>query len=200
MQRILRADGCEVWAIPPHSNSLLRMQFQALRYQEFAVRRGWEASSPKQLEIDEFDDCSTYILSFQSGELVSGCRLIDADLTPLPVSLFVRKIERRSFEISRMVTSRDVLDEEARMQNHVGIYAGVYHFAFGIRAYDYVYSHIRQGYLRKLRSIFGPDFFQDLGPAARVEKNGRNVWLLPVVGSRFEPWPRSIAAPIAQAA
>ena len=200
MQRILRAGGCEVWVISPHDNSILRMQFQALRYQEFAERRGWEVSNPKKLEIDKYDECSTYILAFQSGELVSGCRLIDGDLAPLPVSLFVSKIERRSFEISRMVTSRHILDEVVRMQIHFQVYAAVYHFAFGMRAYDYLYSHIRRCYLRKLRGTFGPDFFHELGPAARNEKNGRYVWLIPVVGSRFDPVPRSIVEPLAQAA
>ena len=200
MDRILGTGACEVWAVPPHSNSILRMQFQALRYQEFAERRGWEVSNPKKLEIDECDECSTYILAFQSGELVSGCRLIDGDLAPLPVSLFVSKIERKSFEISRMVTSRDVRDGVARMQIHHRIYSAVYRFAFGTRAYDYLYSHIRRCYLRKLRNTFGPDFFHELGPATRNDKNGRYVWLIPVIGSRFDPVPRSIVDPLAQAA
>ncbi len=167
IQRILTAGGREVWAIPPHGNPILRMQFQALRYQEFAERRGWEASNPQKLEIDECDKGSTYILAFQSGELVSGCRLIDSELVLLPVSLFVSKIEKKSFEISRMVTSREVVDEGARAQIHHWIYSAVYHFAFGMRGYDYLYSHIRRCYLRKLRNIFGPNFFHALGPAAR---------------------------------
>jgi hypothetical protein len=112
----------------------------------------------------------------------------------------VRKIESRSFEMSRMVTSRDVVDEVARMQIHLRVYAGVNHFAFGMRAYDYLYSHIRRSYLRKLRGAFGPEFFQELGPAARNEKNGRYVWLIPVVRSRIDPVPQSIAEPLAQAA
>jgi hypothetical protein len=176
------------------------MQFQALRYQEFAERRGWEASNPQKLEIDEYDNYSTYILAFQSGKLVSGCRLIDSDLVPLPVSLFVSKTEKKSFEISRMVTSRDVVDEAARTQIHRWIYAAVYRFAFGMRGCDYLYSHIRQGYLRKLRNIFGPDFFHALGPAARNDKNGRCVWLIPVVGNRFDLVSQSIVEPLAQAA
>jgi hypothetical protein len=150
--------------------------------------------------VDEYDEYSTYILAFQSGELVSGCRLIDGDLTALPVSLFVRKIEGRSFEMSRMVTSRDVLDKVARAQIHLQVYAGVHHFAFGMSTHDYLYSHIRRCYLRRLRDTFGAEFFHEVGPAARNEKNGRYLWLIPVVRSRVDSVPRSISEPLAQAA
>lgn len=189
-----------MWAIPPHDDSALRVQFQALRHQEFAERRGWESANPQKLEIDECDQYSTYVLAFQSGKLVSGCRLIDSDLVPLPVSLFVSKIEKKSFEISRMVTSRDILEEATRTQIHHRIYAAVYRFAFVMRGYDYLYSHIRQGYLRKLQHIFGPDFFHAIGPAARNDKNGRYVWLIPVVCNRFDLVALSILEPLAQAA
>jgi hypothetical protein len=88
-----------VWA---PDNQEAAEAFQRLRYREFTLQRSFESENESGLEKDEYDAFSYYVLAYNDGRLLGGCRLIDGNATSLPMEKYSwEAIERNSFEISR---------------------------------------------------------------------------------------------------
>lgn len=164
-----------VMVVRPGEHLHLREQFQRLRYQEFALRCGFEPENEAGREHDAYDQYSTYLVIVNDGVIQAGCRLIDGEQVPITLDPSL-VAEGRHFEISRMVrNSQATVDGHAVM---CSLYAGVVRHAFGVCGYQQLYCDTRRDFFRSLRALLG-DAIVPIGAPKVHDKNGVPLELVP---------------------
>lgn len=115
-----------IYSFDPEKEPIVSFAFQKLRYKEYVERLKFEPINEDYVERDDLEKYSTYLIGISNGEVICGCRLIDAQLCEIPVGKHVKqRLNRNSFEISRYIIDSSIQDInkrrliQSKLDNHI---------------------------------------------------------------------------------
>lgn len=149
-----------------------KILFYKLRYEEYAIKRGWEQTNPAEIETDYFDQFSYHFGCFKRDDnsLIAAARLIDAQRTTLFFEKYIQTaISRNGLEVSRFILDKKNIGKKYLFMLRGKLFYLLYEFAER-NQYEYFYAFITAKHFRGLQRS-GGKFFDKISDEINFKNN-----------------------------